>query len=118
MLDLRKGHADGAPPMTAGWHRGIDPTRWARERDDAYERFCAELDLLESELPADVDPESPAGTAHFARLPLDPYAATDPAEFFAVSSEIYFTNPARLQAPFPAWFELLDRYYRAPTREI
>ena len=39
----------------------------------------------------------------YARLPLDPYAATDPAEFFAVSGEAFFIAPQRLREAWPAW---------------
>lgn len=43
---------------------------------------------------------------------LDHYGATDPAEFFAVASEVFFEQPARLASEHPALYELLGRYYR------
>jgi aerobic-type carbon monoxide dehydrogenase small subunit (CoxS/CutS family) len=79
---------------------------------DAYERFCAELDMLADELPLGVDPDSAAADAHFATLPLDPYAAQDKGEFFAVSSEQFFVDPARLQDAFPEWYDLLALFFR------
>ena len=111
-LDLLDGSADGIPPLDRRLHAGLDRGAWARVLDDAYERFCAELDLTDSELPADVDPESPAADPYYAHLPLDPYAATDPAEFFAVSSEALFVQPQGLASAFPAWHEQLRRFYR------
>ena len=47
-----------------------------------------------------------------AALPLDPYAARDPAEFFAVASEAFFVAPAPLAAAYPRVYALLAAYYR------
>jgi Mlc titration factor MtfA (ptsG expression regulator) len=49
---------------------------------------------------------------HYARLPLDAYAGDDPAEFFAVSSETFFVDPARLRMAFPDWYQQLVAFYR------
>lgn len=111
-LDLLDGVANGQPPLDHRLHRGLHPKHWAEVLDDAYARFCAELDLLEHEMPADVDPDSAAGASIYAQLPLDPYAATDPAEFFAVSSEALFMAPGPLEAAFPAWHAVLTDFYR------
>ena len=111
-LDLLDGTANGMPPFDRRLHAGLDAVHWAAVLEDAYERFCAELDLLESEMPADMDPDSAAADTIYARLPLDAYAATDAAEFFAVSSEALFMAPQALAAAFPAWHELLARFYR------
>jgi hypothetical protein len=43
---------------------------------------------------------------------MDPYAATDPAEFFAVASESFFVTPAPIAAAYPEVYWLLSRYYR------
>ena len=111
-LDLLNGTANGMPPLDRCLHAGLDAARWATTLEDAYERFCAELDLLESEMPADMDPESAAADDIYSRLPLDPYAASDPAEFFAVSSEALFVAPDPLAAAFPQWYAVLARFYR------
>src|SRR5690606_34402407 len=42
----------------------------------------------------------------------DPYAAADEAEFFAVSSEHFFVDPAPLAEALPGWYGLLRAYYR------
>ncbi|MGH6609610.1 MAG: zinc-dependent peptidase, partial [Burkholderiaceae bacterium] len=47
-----------------------------------------------------------------AHLPFDAYAAQDEAEFFAVSSEAFFVEPARLQQAFPEWYRLLSQFFR------
>ena len=110
-LDLLAGEADGLPPLDRTLHPGLDARRWRRVLDDAYQRFSAAVDLVEAELPPDVDPESGAADPYYARLPLDPYAAQDEAEFFAVSSESFFVDPQRLADALAEWYELLARFY-------
>jgi len=111
-LDLLDGAADGTPPFDRALHAGLERARWQDTLHDALERFSAEVDLRDSEVPAQVDPDSPAADRYYATLPLDPYAATDAAEFFAVSSESYFLRPQPLRAAFGQWFALLDAFYR------
>lgn len=40
------------------------------------------------------------------------YGATNPAEFFAVTTEVFFERPRRLQRDHPKLYELMQRYYR------
>jgi Mlc titration factor MtfA (ptsG expression regulator) len=110
-LDLLDGEADGVPPLDRRLHADLAPRRWRRVLEDAYERFGAAIDLIELELPPDVDPESSEADPYYGRLALDPYAAQDPAEFFAVSSETFFVAPQRLRDAFPEWYGLLSRFY-------
>jgi MtfA peptidase len=110
-LDLLGGEADGLPPLDRTLHAGLQPRRWRRVLEDAYQRFSAAVDLVELELPPDVDPESGAADPYYAGLPLDPYAAQDEAEFFAVSSEAFFVDPQPLRDAFAEWYELLARFY-------
>jgi MtfA peptidase len=110
-LDMANGEADGLPPFDRRLHAGLDAEHWRRVLDDAFERMNAELDLIEAEMPHDVDPESPAADEYYTRLPLDAYAATDPGEFFAVSSEAFFVAPQRLHDAFPEWYGLLARFF-------
>ena len=56
--------------------------------------------------------ESEEADDWYLSLPLDPYAATDPAEFFAVSGEQFFIDPAALQQAFPDWYRLLCEFFR------
>jgi len=111
-LDMTNGDADGLPPFDRRLHPGLSAARWRRVLNDAFERLGAELELIESEIPPEMDPESSAADAYYARLPLDAYAATDPGEFFAVSSEAFFVAPARLRDAFPDWYGLLAEFYR------
>lgn len=88
-IDMLNGEADGLPPL----HSDITEAEWLAVLDGAYEDFCDRVD-------ADED------TA------IDPYAAEHPAEFFAVTSEVFFTEPALLQAEYPALYDLFRRFYR------
>jgi len=109
-LDLYAGEADGMPGL--GAHPDIDPRHWRRVLDDSFERFNQALDVVEEAIPPDVDPESDEASPWYEQLPLDPYAATDEAEFFAVSSEAFFVQPLPLSQALPQWYELLAHYYR------
>ena len=109
-LDLSSGEADGMPGL--GAHPDLSPRVWRRVLDYSLEQFAAALDAVEAAIPPDVDPESEAADAWYGQLPLDPYAATDEAEFFAVSSEHFFVDPAPLAQALPEWYALLQAYYR------
>ena len=111
-IDMANGDADGLPPFDRRLHPRLSAGRWQRTLADAFERLNAELDLIESEIPPDVDPDSPEADRYYARLPLDAYAATDTGEFFAVSSETFFVAPARLRDAFPDWYALLAEFFR------
>ncbi|WP_208621967.1 zinc-dependent peptidase [Bordetella genomosp. 12] len=109
-LDLQAGDADGMPDL--GAHPDLRPRLWRDVLQDSLTRFCAALDEVEAAIPPDVDPESPEADQWYGQLPLDPYAASDEAEFFAVSSEHFFADPWPLAEALPQWYDLLSRYYR------
>jgi len=89
--DERSGDANGLPPL----HRDMRIDAWAQAMQQAYDQMNAELDA---------DPE--------AQTAIDPYAAENPAEFFAVTSEYFFTAPDLLQQAFPAVYAQLAAFYR------
>jgi MtfA peptidase len=105
-LDMADGDADGCPPMPRAAR-----ARWLETLHAAYDDFVDALDALEAALPADVDPESEAADAWYATLPLDPYAATDEAEFFAVAAEAFFVEPDRFECAFPDLFVQFVMYF-------
>lgn len=109
-LDLYADEADGMPSL--GAHPHIKPAHWRRILEESFDRFSQALDLVEEAIPAHVDPESEEAAPWYDRLPLDPYAATDHAEFFAVSSEAFFVQPRPLAQALPDWYGLLSDYYR------
>ena len=43
---------------------------------------------------------------------IDPYAAEHPAEFFAVTSEVFFETPELLRAEYPAVYTQMRLFYR------
>lgn len=63
-------------------------------------------ELLTKEL-ADLQTQIRSGQRTF----LDPYAATNPAEFFAVVSEYFFEDPSGLGVHHPELFEMLTKFY-------
>lgn len=106
-LDLADGLADGCPPMPAPLRR-----RWLATLERAFDRFNALLDEVEASIPANIDPDSELANQWFENLPLDPYAATDPAEFFAVAAEAYFVSPARFTEAFPEMHACFVTYFQ------
>jgi hypothetical protein len=93
-LDELDGAANGLPPL----HRDMSVAEWAAAFSEAYERFGRW-----------VDAPHPGGDGV---IPLDDYAATDPAEFFAVMTEAFFETPATVRATFPDVYRQLVRFYR------
>lgn len=96
-LDMRNGQADGCPPL---------PTRALREQwqttmQESYARFCTQVTMADR---------------FGAQAPwLDAYAASAPAEFFAVASEAYFVNPGRFTESFPELVPLLNAFFKPGT---
>jgi Mlc titration factor MtfA (ptsG expression regulator) len=88
-LDMRNGGANGFPPL----HRDMEPGAWSAAFNAAYRDFSA---------------REAAGEA----LPFDDYASESPAEFFAVTSEIFFAAPLHLRDCYPAVYRQLARFYR------
>jgi len=93
-LDAEDGALNGAP---------ILPTRALRER------WTAAMTVAFERLRHAVDREQ--------ETLLDPYGADDPAEFFAVATEMFFLRPLALQAEERDVFDLLrDFFHQDPAR--
>lgn len=105
-IDLCDGDADGVPPLARSRR-----AEWADTLGHALTTFRRALDRVERSIPRTVDPQTQAALPYYASLPMDPYAATDPAEFFAVSGEVFFTDPATLAMHFPALYAQYRRYF-------
>lgn len=91
-LDQETGPANGAP-----WLAKARRARWAAVLGAAYAELQARLARGESGV-------------------LDAYAASDPAEFFAVASENFFERPFALAAEAPALYDELASYYAVDPR--
>ncbi len=93
-LDGEDGSVEGAPALT-------DRSRyvaWARILGREYERLRRD-------------------TAIGRKTVLDRYGATSPAEFFAVTTECFFTRPAVLKACHPELYAELRQYYQQDPGE-
>jgi len=87
-LDQEAGSANGAPWLATAARR----RRWAAVMEQEFGQLRQRLD-------------------DGSRSLIDPYAATDPAEFFAVVSEVFFEQPSELAAAHPALFREFAQYY-------
>jgi Mlc titration factor MtfA (ptsG expression regulator) len=115
-IDMNDGVANGCPPFLAAFHHGMDANAWQQTFSVAYGDFVARVAQIDNQLPDDFDGDDPRQAERYedlyADLPLDPYAAHHPAEFFAVASEAFFVLPEPLAEAYPEVYELLARYYR------
>jgi Mlc titration factor MtfA (ptsG expression regulator) len=92
-LDQESGPANGAPFLG----RREAYARWSRTLGAAYEQLRAQLGRGEATL-------------------IDPYGASDPAEFFAVVCELFFERAADLAEAHPGLFYELAAYTRCDPR--
>lgn len=87
-LDMLDGYADGTPPLAS------------REQAEAWRIIAT---------------ESFQALRHHAearrRTLIDAYGATNPAEFFAVASEVFFEQAPQLKSQEPALYDQLRRFY-------
>lgn len=88
-LDMLNGEANGMPPLHDDMHRETWTTVFQQAYDDLVRK-------LESQQPATINP----------------YAAENPAEFFAVTSELFFDNPQKLLHVYPDLYAQLKLFYR------
>ena len=89
-LDGLNGVTNGLPPL----RRGMSRKKWAEDFNAAYDLLCKQVAAGESAY-------------------INPYAATSPAEFFAVCSEYLFTAPDILKTCYPGVHRQLMFFYRA-----
>ncbi len=90
-LDMADTVVDGTPPLLDQPQRD----RWIAVNGHEYQRLRA---------------------GHGAPV-LDPYGATDPGEFFAVTTEAFFTVPIQLRADAPALYGSYADFYRQDPAE-
>lgn len=88
-LDMLHDGANGGPPL----HPDMDAGEWRNTFTAAWERLHRAWE-------------------HYHELPIDEYALSEPAEFFAVCSETFFESPRRLREGLPDVYRLLSRFYR------
>jgi len=88
-LDMQTGSANGFPPL----HSDMSSARWFEALNAGFEDF-------QQKCSTGVD------------IGINCYAATLPAEFFAVLSEVFFERPDLLQQHYGLIYEQLRQYYR------
>lgn len=90
------GYADGVPLLGQGESLSVRKRRqkeWTRVMRLEFEQLRARVRRGESGVLRD-------------------YGATNPAEFFAVTTECFFCQPQELKQKHPALYEQMSRYYR------
>jgi Mlc titration factor MtfA (ptsG expression regulator) len=88
-LDAEDGSMDGAPALGSRAHFAT----WAHVLGEEY------ADLVER--------------VHAGRSSdIDAYGATSPAEFFAVTTEMFFEKPVQLRKRHPALYAELAAFYK------
>ena len=95
-LDSESGGMEGAPALpSAAMYRD-----WARVLGREYSDLIEQLHQGHHTL-------------------LDPYASTNPAEFFAVATEFFFERPAAMRAQHPELYEQLAKFYsQDPAKNV
>jgi MtfA peptidase len=88
-LDQEDGKAEGVPIL----QRDVDYKTWAEIMTVEYQQLCDR-------------------TTKGKKTVLNPYGATNPAEFFAVATETFFEKPQQLMAHHGALYDQLQRYYQ------
>ena len=88
-LDMRDGAADGAPYL--GSKAQIET--WSRVMSAEYQALVARTQVSERDI-------------------LNPYGATNAAEFFAVATESFFESARELQATHSELYGVLKDFYR------
>ncbi|ATA18344.1 hypothetical protein EDC48_103119 [Gibbsiella quercinecans] len=90
-LDMRNGGiATGIPPIPMR-----DVAAWEHDLHAAMDNLQEEIDMVGEEATS-----------------MDAYAASDPAECFAVLSEYFFSAPELLANRFPALYQHFSRFYK------
>lgn len=91
-LDMQDRSVDGTPPLDSR----EDYQAWVEVMNREYDRLTDDW-------------------AAGRPTVLDPYGASDEAEFFAVATEAFFVQPLSLVSEHPELYELLKRFYRQDT---
>lgn len=88
-LDMLNGRANGMPPLHPNMHRSV----WTKSLSQAYDVLVDKIQ-------------------NHQHTSINEYAATNPAEFFAVISETFFTAPEILKQNCPDVYAQLVLFYK------
>jgi Mlc titration factor MtfA (ptsG expression regulator) len=87
-LDMLAGPANGVPPLPSSMNR----REWIQTMQRGFDTLSKQV-------------------ARGRKTAIDPYAAEAPEEYFAVTSELHFSQPALLREAAPDVARLLDAFY-------
>lgn len=90
-LDMLNGRANGMPPL----HPTMPIEKWTDSLSKGYEKLTRRVE------------------SHHAHI--NAYATTNPAEFFAVMCEYFFTAPEILEDRYPDVYQQLKTYFKMDT---
>ena len=93
-LDMINGRANGMPRL----HRSMVRQAWTDALSSGFERLQRRL-------------------SQHHRTVIDPYGASNPAEFFSVVSEMFFTDASTLQRRYGDVYQQLVLFYRQDPAE-
>jgi MtfA peptidase len=93
-LDHEQGNTNGVPILK----NKASYVTWAKIFGKEYQKFCQTI-------------------ARSKNTVMDKYAATDPAEFFAVATETFFEKPISLKTEHQALYSQLQNYYQVDPSE-
>jgi len=91
-LDMLNGSANGMPPL----HPNMNRQDWTKFLTKAYNKLTQKIE-------------------HHHRTRIDSYAVENPAEFFAVLSEVFFVKPKLLFKQYPDVYRQFKLFYRQDT---
>lgn len=94
-LDSEDGSVDGAPRLP----KRSMYVAWARVLSHEYEQLIRDIE-------------------HHRKNVIDPYGATNPAEFFAVVTECFFDKPVQLKKKHPELYEQLRQFFQQDPGEL
>ena len=118
---------DGRGPLLLSWDSVRRETRFRRGRRNVVVHEVAhKLDMLDGVIdgtpplddPYELERWRATSTAVYRAVRyrgdelIDDYAGTNPAEFFAVVSEVFFTRPGDLQLSHPDLYDCFRSFYR------
>lgn len=90
-LDMLNGRANGMPPL----HPDMPIDEWTDSLSKAYDKLTQRVESNHAKINA--------------------YATTNPAEFFAVMCEYFFTAPEIMEERYPAVYQQFKRYFQMDT---
>jgi len=88
-LDMLDGSINGHPPL----HKNMNEQAWFKGFEDAFKHLNKQIELGRKTL-------------------INPYAATNAAEFFAVMTEYFFESPQVLNRVYPKVYQQLVLFYK------